>query len=220
MSAEINIEMARQQMLGQQLRAWDVLDDRVLSAVEQVPREHFVPPRFRDLAFADTEIPLAHGQRMMAPKIEGRLLQALSLDPSDRVLEVGTGSGYLTACLAKLAGQVVSVDYFDDLVETARNNLSAMPGLDIELRTADAMSLECPGEFDAIAVTGSVPELDEHFVRMLRPGGRLFIVAGRAPVMDALLVTMHHGGRWTEESLFETVLTPLINAERPEPFVL
>ncbi len=220
MSAEIHLETAKRQMLGQQIRAWDVFDERVLAAIDAVPRERFVPEEFRDLAFADVEIPLPHGQRMMAPKIEGRLLQALDLDPGDRVLEVGTGSGYLTACLAHLAGRVVSVEYFPDMVESARAKLAELPGLDVELAAADAMSLEHSAEFDAIAVTGSVPELDDHFVRMLRPGGRLFIIVGRAPVMEARLVRMHHGGRWTEESLFETLITPLINAERPEPFVL
>ena len=220
MSAEFHLETAKRQMLGQQIRAWDVFDERVLSTIEAVPRERFVPNDFRDLAFADVEIPLPHGQRMMAPKIEGRLLQALELDPTDRVLEIGTGSGYLTACLAHLAGEVVSVEYFPDMVENARAKLAEIKGIDVELRTADAMTLELPAEFDAIAVTGSVPVLDEHFVRMLRPGGRLFIIVGRAPVMEARLVRMHHGARWTEESLFETLITPLINAERPEPFVL
>jgi len=220
MSAEIHLETAKRQMLGQQIRAWEVFDERVLSAIEAVPRERFVPSEFRDLAFADIELPLPHGQRMMAPKVEGRLLQALQLEASDRVLEIGTGSGYLTACLARLAGEVVSVEYFPDMVETARAKLAEMTDIDVEVHAADAMTLDYSAEFDAIAVTGSVPELDEHFIRMLRPGGRLFIIVGRPPVMEVRLVRMHHGGRWTEESLFETLITPLINAERPEPFVL
>jgi len=215
----MDIETARQQMLGQQLRAWDVLDERVLATLRETPREHFVPAAFRDLAFADMEIPLGHGQVMMAPKIEGRLLQALDLEPTDRVLEVGTGSGYLTACLARLADRVQSVDYYSDFVEAARPKLAQL-SIDADVQTADAMTLTYSGEFDAIAVTGSVPELDEHFIRMLRPGGRLFIVVGRLPVMEARLIRMHANQRWSEESLFETVLTPLINAERPEPFVL
>jgi len=219
MSAQLNIEMARRQMLGQQIRAWDVFDERVLATLEQTPREDFVPAAYRELAFADMEIPLGHGQVMMAPKIEGRLLQALALEPTDRVLEVGTGSGYLTACLARLADRVTSVEYYADFVEAARNKLARL-SIDADVQTADAMTLRYSGEFDAIAVTGSVPELDEHFIRMLRPGGRLFIVVGRAPVMEARLVRMHDNGRWSEESLFETVITPLINAERPEPFVL
>jgi len=215
----MNIEMARRQMLGQQVRAWDVFDERVLATLEETPREQFAPPAFRELAFADMEIPLGHGQVMMAPKIEGRLLQALAVEPTDRVLEVGTGSGYLTACLARLADRVLSVDYYSDFVEGAREKLARL-SIEADVQTADAMTLTYSGEFDVIAVTSSVPELDEHFVRMLRPGGRLFIVVGRKPVMEARLVRMHANGRWTEESLFETVITPLINAERPEPFVL
>jgi len=215
----MNIEMARRQMLGQQVRAWDVFDERVLATLEETPREHFVPAAFRELAFADMEIPLGHRQVIMAPKVEGRLLQALAIEPTDRVLEVGTGSGYLTACLARLADRVVSVDYYSDFVETAREKLAKL-STEADVQTADAMSLDYSGEFDAIAVTGSVPELDEHFIRMLRPGGRLFIIVGREPVMEARLIRMHPNGRWSEESLFETVITPLVNAERPEPFVL
>jgi protein-L-isoaspartate(D-aspartate) O-methyltransferase len=220
MSVDINFESARRQMLGQQVRAWEVFDERVLAALEAVPRERFVPAEYRELAFADIEVPLAHGQSMMAPKIEGRLLQALALEPADRVLEVGTGSGYLTACLARLAGTVVSVEYFADLADSARAKLAEIAGIDVDVSTGDALALPFSAAFDAIAVTGSVPELDEHFINMLRPGGRLFIVVGRSPVMEARLITMHHNGRWVGESLFETVVTPLINAERPEPFVL
>lgn len=215
----MNFEAARAQMLGQQIRAWEVLDDRVLEVLAATPREDFVPPELRELAFADTEIPIGRGQSMMTPQVEGRLLQALALEPVDHVLEIGTGSGFLTACLARLAGHVTSVEYYADFVEAARNKLARF-SIDADVQTADAMTLTCSGEFDAIAVTGSVPELDEHFIRMLRPGGRLFIIVGRAPVMEARLIRMHGSGRWSEESLFETVITPLINAERPEPFVL
>ncbi len=219
MSAQITIESARQQMLSQQLRAWDVLDERVLAVLDEVRREQFVPPAYRGVAFADTEIPLGHGEAMMAPKVEGRLLQSLALRPTDRVLEIGTGSGFLTACLARLADYVHSVDYHADFVEAARTKLAAA-SIDAHVETADAMQLAASGEFDAIAVTGSVPELDDHFIRMLRPGGRLFIVVGRPPVMDARLIRMQRNARWSEESLFETRLAPLINAERPVPFVL
>jgi protein-L-isoaspartate(D-aspartate) O-methyltransferase len=219
MSAQMNIEMARRQMLGQQVRAWDVFDERVLSALEETPREQFVPAAFRDLAFADTEIPLGHGEVMMAPKIEGRLLQALALEPTDRVLEVGTGSGYLTACLSRLADRVQSVDYYPDLVAAAREKLAEL-SVDADVQTADATQVSYSTEFDAIAITSSLPALDEHFIRMLRPDGRLFVVVGRPPVMEARVIRMHRNGRWSEQSLFETVLTPLINAVRPEPFVL
>ncbi len=207
-------------MLGQQIRAWEVLDDRVLRALEQTPRERFVPEEYRDLAFADAEIPLAHAQWMLAPKIEGRLLQALQIEPIDEVLIVGTGTGFLTAVLARLARHVVSVDVFPDFVDAARAKIAAENLGNVEVRTADALDLELAGRFDAIAVTASVPVLDDYFARMLRPLGRLFVVVGRAPVMDARLITLTANGDSTSESLFETVLTPLINAERPEPFVL
>lgn len=220
MNTEINLEAARQQMLGQQVRAWDVLDERVLAVLAETPRELFVPDAYRDLAFADLEIPLGRGQSMMTPKLEGRVLQALKLDKLDRVLEIGTGSGFLTACLAQLAGNVVSVDYHGDFVEAAQSRLAARGLRNVDFVTADAFTLSYADAFDAIAVTGSVPVLDEHFVRMLRPGGRMFIVVGRAPAMEALLVMRHPAGRPTQDSLFETVITPLINAERPEPFVL
>jgi protein-L-isoaspartate(D-aspartate) O-methyltransferase len=216
----MNFEVARAQMLGQQIRAWEVLDDRVLRVLEQTPRERFVPEEYRDLAFADTEIPLAHGQCMLAPMIEGRLLQALQIEPIDEVLEVGTGTGFLTAALARLARRVVSVDIFPEFVDAARAKLADEHLRNVELRAADALRLELAGRFDAIAVTGSVPILDDYFVRMLRPLGRLFVVVGRTPVMEARLVTRNASGDATSESLFETVLTPLINAERPEPFVL
>ncbi len=160
-------------MLGQQIRAWEVLDDRVLEALEQTPRERFVPEDYRDLAFADTEIPLAHGQAMLAPKIEGRLLQALQVEPTDEVLEVGTGTGFLTACLALLAQRVYSVDIFPEFVESARAKLAAAGLGNVELGTADALQLDLPGRFDAIAVTGSMPALDDRFVRMLKPAGPL-----------------------------------------------
>lgn len=216
----MNFELARTQMLGQQLRAWDVLDDRVLNALASVPRERFAPEEYRSLAFADTEIPLPHGQSMLAPKIEGRLLQALALEPVDEVLEVGTGTGYLTAVMARLARRVVSIDIFPDFVERARAALAQREVGNVELVTGDALAFAPASRFDAIAVTGSVPKLDEHFIRMLKPGGRLFIVVGRPPVMEALLVTKAGDERYSSESLFETVLTPLVNAEQPEPFVL
>jgi protein-L-isoaspartate(D-aspartate) O-methyltransferase len=216
----MNFDVARTQMLGQQLRAWEVLDDRVLRAFAETPRENFVPPEYRDLAFADTEIPLPHGQAMLAPKVEGRILQALQVEPIDEVLVVGTGSGYLTACLARLAKRVTSVDIFPDFATAAAPKLAACGIRNVELLTADALSLSYPGRFDAIAVTGSVPTLDDHFVSMLRPQGRLFIVVGREPAMEARLITLQPNGTTTTESLFETVLAPLVNAERPEPFVL
>jgi len=216
----MNFEVARSQMLGQQIRAWEVLDERVLRALRETPREKFVPADYRDLAFADAEIPLGHGQFMLAPKIEGRLLQAVQAEPIDEVLVVGTGSGFLTACLAKLAKNVVSVDILGEFVAAARPRLAEQQIANVSLEVADALELKYAARFDVVAVTASVPELTEHFIKMLRPQGRLFVVVGRTPVMEARLITMQPSGSATTEELFETVLTPLINAERPEPFVL
>ena len=207
-------------MLGQQIRAWEVLDERVLDVLGAVPRESFVPESQGALAFADLEVPLAHDQQMMTPKVEGRLLQALTLSPADNVLEIGTGSGFLTACLARLGKSVVSVDIFDDFSQDAKTKVGQLDISNVEFRTLDALQMDHQEKFDAITVTGSVPEKDEHFVRMLRPGGRLFIIVGREPVMEARVATMHTNGEIERESLFESVITPLINAERPEPFVL
>jgi protein-L-isoaspartate(D-aspartate) O-methyltransferase len=135
-------------------------------------------------------------------------------------LEVGTGSGYLTACLARLGGRVTSAEIFPDLAASAEARLAERGTDNVDVQVADALTLQFEDRFDAIAVTGSLPELNDHFIRMLRPRGRLFVVIGRAPVMEARLITRQSGGQWTELSLFETVLDPLINAEQPEPFVL
>jgi len=216
----MNLEYARNQMLRQQVRAWEVLNDRVLQVLGSVPREQFVPAAYHDVAFADFEIPLGHDQLMMAPKVEGRLLQALHIARADRVLEIGTGSGFLTACLARLCDSLVSVEIFPEFVDDAKRKLDRLGVTNVELLADDALELELNAEFDAIAVTGSVPELDEQFIRMLRPGGRLFVVSGRPPIMEAQLITLHAVNSWSRQSLFETVLTPLLNAEKPAPFVL
>ena len=216
----MNFEEARTQMLGQQIRAWEVLDGRVLDVLGAIHRESFVPKSQRGLAFADLEIPLAHGQEMMAPKVEGRLLQALSLNPTDNVLEIGTGSGFLTACLARLAKKVRSVDIYESFSKDAKSKFTQLGISNAEFVTLDALQMGYQQKFDAIAVTGSLPEQDDHFVRMLRPGGRLFTIEGRAPAMEARVTTMHPNDQISRESLFELVLTPLVNAKQPKPFVL
>ena len=207
-------------MLSQQIRTWDVLDERVLDTLRATHREAFVPETERDLAFADTEIPLPHGQCMMTPKVEARLLQELAVEPTDRVLEIGTGSGYLAACLARLADSVVSLEIFADLCEAAGSRLKQAGVENVELWNRDAMVADFDTGFDAIAVTASVPVLSERFINLLNPGGRLFIVVGRSPIMQAVLIRKHADGSWAERSLFETLLTPMINAEQPEPFIL
>lgn len=216
----MNFDTARNQMLAQQIRAWNVLDDRVLDVLRHTARELFVPQPDRELAFADVEIPIGCGQVMMNPKVEARLLQELAIDALDEVLEIGTGSGYLTACLAKLGRHVTTIEIFGDLSTAADTRLRALSLGNIEYEVADALALAGKSQFDVVAVTGSVPVLTDHFISMLRPHGRLFIVVGRAPAMEARLVTKHSDGTWTAVSLFETVLTPLVNADTTEPFVL
>jgi protein-L-isoaspartate(D-aspartate) O-methyltransferase len=216
----MNFEAARMQMLDQQIRAWEVLDTRVLDVLRDTPREEFVPRHYRELAFADIEIPLGHGQSMMTPKVEGRLLQALQVESADDILEIGTGSGFLTACLAKLGARVASIDIFPQFVESAGSTLRSQKIKNVEIDADDALNLAYAEQFDAIAVTASSPVLLEGFIDMLRPDGRMFIVVGRDPVMDAQLITKAATGDWTVDSLFETLLTPLINVDAAEPFVL
>lgn len=210
---------ARQQMVDQQIRTWEVLDPRVLDVFSMVPREAFVPPQYRELAFADAAIPIGLGQSMLAPKIQGRILQALSVAPTDSVLEVGSGTGYLAACLSLLGSATRSIDIHADLTALARSNLSAVPEARVNFETRDAFAAAPLGEFDAIAVTGSLPVYDSRFERSLRVGGRLFAIVGEAPVMDAVLVRRVDNGEWIRESLFETVVEPLINATAAQRFV-
>ncbi|MGH8192901.1 MAG: protein-L-isoaspartate O-methyltransferase family protein [Woeseiaceae bacterium] len=205
-------EFARQQMVAQQIRAWEVFDPRVLSVVAEVPRERFVPPGFSHLAFADTEIPLGRGQYMMTPTVEGRVLQALKLAPDDSVLEIGTGSGFLSACLARLAHSVVSVDIFPDLTETAAGNLAAAGIENVTLATLDATRELPRGPFNAIAVTGSLPLFDTRFYEVLKPEGRLFVIVGNAPVMEAQVLVRGADDLPEVTSLFETNVPPLLNA--------
>lgn len=210
---------ARRQMVEQQIRTWDVLDDRVLDAISQVPRESFVPDEYRDLACADAPIPIGFGQTMLAPKLHGRILQALGVDPTDSVLEVGTGTGYLAACLGLLAARTRSIDIHPEFVARARRNLASFARVRVDLEVRDAFAPAPLGEFDAIAVTGSMPVYDTRFERALGVGGRLFAVVGSAPVMEAILVRRIGPADWVRESLFETVIEPLIGAPAAERFV-
>jgi len=184
-----------------------------------VPREAFVPPQYRELAFADAAIPIGLGQSMLAPKIQGRILQALSVAPADSVLEVGSGTGYLAACLSLLGATTRSLEIHPELTSLARSNLRAVPEARVDFETRDAFAAAPLGEFDAIAVTGSLPVYDSRFERSLRVGGRLFAIVGEAPVMDAILVRRVDNAEWIRESLFETVVEPLINATAAQRFV-
>ncbi len=217
---EMETEIARNHMVDQQIRSWTVLNHEVLDVMRTLPRDRFVPARYRGLAFADIEIPLGHGQNMMKPRIEGRLLQALNITPHDEVLEVGTGSGYLTACLASLSRQVTSIDLYPDFIDNAATSLDAAGIGNCDLSAGDVYDLAPKQAYDVIAVTGSIPEFDTRFQEWLAPGGRLWVVAGQAPVMQAMLVQRTGAGEWVRRSLFETLLTPLTNAPLLEQFIL
>ena len=212
---------ARQQMVDQQIRTWEVLDPRVLDVLSAVPREAFVPLRFRELAFADTPIPIGFGQSMLAPILQGRILQALGPTASDSALEVGTGTGYLAACMSLLSRSMRSIDIRAEFTATAAANLRAVPHARVQLETRDAFNTQTAplGEYDVIAVTGSLPVYDTRFEQALRIGGRLFAVVGVAPVMDAVLIRRVDSAEWIRESLFETVIDPLVNATAPQGFV-
>lgn len=215
----IDIASARRQMIEQQVRAWEVLDLRVLETMERVPREEFAPPAYRELAFADLSVPLGHGQSMLAPKLEGRILQSLEIQADDRALEVGTGSGFFAACLGGLARSVRSIDIFPDFVDTARASLARTGVHNVIVESMDAMTLAVDGAYDVIALTGSLPVYDPRFERALAVGGRLFVVVGRGPVMEAQRITRTGPADWVRESLFETVMDPLIHAPEPPRFV-
>ncbi len=208
----------REQMIEQQVRAWDVLDGRVLEVMRRLPRELFVPAEHGYLAFADVEVPLPCGQRMLRPSVAGRLLQALLPQAAEPVLEIGAGTGFLTACLRAMGARVRALEVFAELADAARRNLTTLGMRDVEVVDADALSFESGARYGAIAVTGSLPLYDARFERMLAVGGRLFVVAGEAPVMQARLVRRTGEDAWATESLFETVIDPLVNAARPQRF--
>jgi protein-L-isoaspartate(D-aspartate) O-methyltransferase len=220
-SQAMDLNRARRNMVENQVRPWEVLDARVLEVLTELPRESFVLPAWHSLAYADLALPIAHGELMMKPAIEGRVLQSLDIQPNEEVLEIGTGSGYLTACLAKLGKHVVSVERHADFVETARARLRNGGITNIELVNADALREFEPGRtFDAIAVTGAVAELPQRFRDWLKVGGRMFVVVGVEPAMRALLLRREADGGFTEERLFETDLPYLAGAEPVREFNL
>lgn len=216
----LNLERARFNMIEQQVRPWDVLDARVLAVLGQVQREHYVGAEHRQLAFADLQLPLGHGEFMMKPVIEGRVLQAVEVQPGDSVLEIGTGSGFLTACLARLGREVVSIEQHADLAETARARLQRDGIANAQVHVAEAVQgFEPKREFDVIVLTGAVFALPEKIKNWLKPGGRLFAVIGESPVQQAIVFT-RDGSTVRETSLFETDLAYLTNAAPPKRFSL
>lgn len=204
-----NIEIARLNMIEQQVRPWEVLDQQVLSTLQQVNREDFVDPAYRGLAYADCQIPVANDVRMLPPTIEGRMLQALLLDKTDSVLTIGCASGYLAICIARMAGQVKGIDADSEIIELARANIERCGQSDIDLQQLNLEQLDAPSSYDAIAVTGSLAAVPENLKQALKIDGRLFIIVGQSPVMQALLVTRVGDSEWTTQSLFETDLPRL-----------
>ncbi|WP_462321760.1 protein-L-isoaspartate O-methyltransferase family protein [Halochromatium sp.] len=214
------MDRARFNMIEQQVRPWEVLDERVLAVMHKLPREAFVPDGYRGLAYADIEIPLGERTAMLAPKVVGRLLQALDVQPHETIFEVGTGTGYVTACLAHLGERVFSIEIDPDLAEGARARLNAMGLSQVEVHTADAFAGRVDGgPFDVIAVTGSVPTTEPlpALEQLLVDGGRLFIVVGEQPLMEAMRIT-RIGNDFRRERLFETSISALENAPSPERF--
>ena len=219
----MDFEKARFLMVEQQIRTWEVLDQDVLDLLFAVKREDFVPVAYRSLAFVDMEIPLDHQQTMMTPKLEARILQEVAPKSDERVLEIGSGSGYLTALLAKQAESVTSIDIFQDFSLAAAAKLARIGVTNVHLKTGDASEsavniLASHETFDVIVLTGSVPMLPKAYLDMLNLNGRLFAVVGDAPAMKATLFTKTGEPAFTTDDLFETVLMPLVNAKQPSRF--
>jgi protein-L-isoaspartate(D-aspartate) O-methyltransferase len=204
-----NAETAKFNMIEQQIRPWEVLDNRVLSTLGQVDREDFVRDAYKGLAYADCQIPLGNGVNMLPPTIEGRLLQALLIEADDEVLEVGSGSGYLTACLAHLAKRVRSIDSNAEIIDFARTNVASYGSDNVEFEQCGLAQIDATEAYDAIAVTRSLAAVPENLKQALKTGGRMFVVVGRSPVMQALLITRIGASEWTTQSLFETDLPRL-----------
>ncbi len=217
----MDIEQARFNMIEQQIRPWEVFDQTVLDLMSKTPREKFVPEEFQHLAFSDTNIPVGHDQVMMSPKLEARMLQALNIEPHERVLEIGTGSGYVTALLAQLGGHVTTEESHADLSAQAAERLQAMNLNNVDFVVTDSLkNRKFFNRYDVIVVTGSLPVFDSIFQEQLEIGGGLFIIVGESPVTEALLITRVSENEWTQLSLFETDLPALIGAPTINKFTL
>lgn len=217
--AEMNFDIARANMIAQQIRTWDVLDQRVLDLIARIPREEFVPANYRTLAFVDMNIPLGRGEVMLAPKFEARIVQELDISPSDKILEIGTGSGYMTALLASLGKHVYSVDIVPEFKLHAEKVLAAHGIRNVTLEVGDASrGWNRHAPYDVVLVTGSMPKLPADFRACLANRGRLAVIVGDAPAMEVKLIK-RVGDNFEERSLFETVVPALANAEQPERFV-
>jgi protein-L-isoaspartate(D-aspartate) O-methyltransferase len=220
MDHEMNLEQTRFNMVEQQIRTWEVLDADVLELLYKIRREEFVPEAYRSMAFVDMEIPLGHGQFMLEPKMEARMLQELHVKKTDKILEVGSGSGYMTALLAEMGGYVYSVEIEPELKTMAEKNLLAHDINNVTIELGDAARGWSKNEpYDVIVLTASTPVLPEAFQKSLQPGGCMIVIVGEEPVMEALLVTCEKSGVYNSVKLFETCIPPLINAQQPERFV-
>jgi protein-L-isoaspartate(D-aspartate) O-methyltransferase len=216
----LNFAQARYNMVEQQVRPWDVLDQRVLDLMLAMPREHFVPDAYRNLAYADTFIPLGHGETMLSPKLEGRIMQAVNAQIRDNILEIGTGSGYLTSLLANVSQHVRSVDIVPDFTKNAAAKLAGLGINNVSLETGDGLNgWPQNAPYDVIVVNASLPGLRETFQEQLSVGGRLFVVVGTSPVMEARLITRVSQEQWRNEDLFETDIPPLRGAAHAPSFV-
>lgn len=216
----VNLETAKFNMIEQQVRPWDVLNPAILETLDQTPREDFISAKYKNLSYADTAIPLGHGENMMHPVVEGRMLQTLAIHPYDKILEIGTGSGYITACMAKLGAHVDSIDIDEAFSKTAAERLASKNINNVSLSCADATSQTPKSQsYDVIAITGAMSTCPQVYKDALTIGGRLFVITGEDPAMVAQLITRTDTNAWAEETLFETSAKPLIHAETEKEFV-
>ncbi|MCK5666240.1 MAG: protein-L-isoaspartate O-methyltransferase [Thiotrichaceae bacterium] len=217
----MNFEIARHNMIEQQIRPWNVIDPVVLDVLEAIPRENYVPDEMKESAFSDVELPISHDQLMLSPKIEAKILQAVQVQKTDNVLEIGTGSGYMTALLAQLADKVCSVEIHEPLSQQAQEKLTEEGFDNVTFVVADAArGFDQNAPYDVIILTGSVPQLPEAYKQSLKKGGRLFAVIGSAPVMEATLITRVSSSQYSTEILFETEIPELENITRDKVFTL
>ena len=203
--------LAKFNMIAQQIRPWEVLDERVLEVIDSVDRINFVPEMYRGLAYADCQVPVCAGVKMFPPTVEGRLLQALMIEESDSILEIGTGSGFITTCLARLGAKVTSLEVNPQSLEIASQNIEKQNLSNIDLIESNCHDFKSDVTYDVIAITGSVTEIPQNIKSLLNRGGRMFVIVGEVPVMQALLLTRITDSEWITESLFETSLPALIN---------
>lgn len=216
----MDLQQARTNMTEQQVRPWDVLDQRVLDVLSEIPRDAFLESAYRGIAYSDYPLPIGHDQHMLKPTVDGRLIQSLQLEVTDTVLEIGTGSGYLTACLARLCRHVDSIELIPELAESAKARLLSMGVSNVTIQQQDATAIwDARDGYDAIAFSGAIPSIPDFYRNKLKVGGRLFAIIGEKtqPTMEAVLVTRVSDSEWSQESLFETNVDPLVNFDSESP---